>query len=51
VDHVIDLPADCETQTVDQLRFTPTRPGKYILTINLANVPNRIEHAYTVDVV
>jgi beta-mannosidase len=51
VQHRIDLPADCETQTIDRLRFTPTRPGAYTLTISLSNVPHPVEHSYTIDVV
>jgi beta-mannosidase len=46
----LDLSADCETQTIDELRFIPTYPGRYILTISLSNVPHPIEHAYTIDV-
>jgi beta-mannosidase len=50
VNHRIDLPADCETQTIDRLRFTPQRPGSYTLTISLSAVPHPVEHAYTIEV-
>jgi beta-mannosidase len=46
----VDLPADCESQPIDQVCFIPICPGDYTLTISLSNVPHPIEHAYTITV-
>jgi beta-mannosidase len=45
----VDLPADCLPVTVDRLRLTPTKPGRYALTIALTGVDHEVRQIYEIE--
>lgn len=48
--HAISLPADCTTQTIDQLRLITRMPGDYVIEIALEGGTVLIRQAYVVKV-
>lgn len=50
VTHRVDLPADCLPITVDRLRLTPDRVGRYELTIELRGVAHEVSQIYEIEV-
>lgn len=49
--HRIDLPADSLAILIERLRLTPTRSGRYSLTLTLSGVEHELHQVYSVEVV
>ena len=48
--HSVDLPADCLPIVVDQLRLTPSIPGRYALDLALTGVDYEVRQVYEIEV-
>ncbi len=46
----VELPADCLPILVDRLRLTPTRAGRYALSLALTGVEHEVRQVYEVEV-